>query len=201
MKTKKHTSRTATKTPERDLYQLVTDRVVTAIENGVPPWKRPWRSACNGVGLPEMMPANALTGKLYTGVNVLLLWLAADEAGYVSNDWLTYRQAQQLGGHVRKGEVATLAVIYKDWKKQAVDEHGNRLTDSEGEPLMEIVPVLKSNPLFNVGQCDGLPEHLMVKAEGSADALPADTFSERVLQVLNGSGVSVSSVSVNGAPY
>ncbi|ENW8905546.1 ArdC-like ssDNA-binding domain-containing protein, partial [Escherichia coli] len=45
MKTKKHTSRTATKTPERDLYQLVTDRVVTAIENGVPPWKRPWRSA------------------------------------------------------------------------------------------------------------------------------------------------------------
>ncbi|EPR9812823.1 ArdC family protein [Escherichia coli] len=201
MKTKKHTSRTATKTPERDLYQLVTDRVVTAIENGVPPWKRPWRSARNGVGLPEMMPANALTGKLYTGVNVLLLWLAADEAGYVSNDWLTYRQAQQLGGHVRKGEVATLAVIYKDWKKQAVDEHGNRLTDSEGEPLMEIVPVLKSNPLFNVGQCDGLPEHLMVKAEGSADALPADTFSERVLQVLNGSGVSVSSLPQDRAFY
>ncbi len=197
----KHTSRTATKTPERDLYQLVTDRVVTAIENGVPPWKRPWRSARNGVGLPEMMPANALTGKPYTGVNVLLLWLAADEAGYVSNDWLTYRQAQQLGGHVRKGEVATLAVIYKDWKKQAVDEHGNRLTDSEGEPLMEIVPVLKSNPLFNVGQCDGLPEHLMVKAEGSADALPADTFSERVLQVLNGSGVSVSSLPQDRAFY
>ncbi|EHT1575494.1 DUF1738 domain-containing protein, partial [Escherichia coli] len=201
MKTKKHTSRTAIKTPERDLYQLVTDRVVTAIENGVPPWKRPWRSARNGVGLPEMMPANALTGKPYTGVNVLLLWLAADEAGYVSNDWLTYRQAQQLGGHVRKGEVATLAVIYKDWKKQAVDEHGNRLTDSEGEPLMEIVPVLKSNPLFNVGQCDGLPEHLMVKAEGSADALPADTFSERVLQVLNGSGVSVSSLPQDRAFY
>ncbi|HAU9719765.1 TPA: DUF1738 domain-containing protein, partial [Escherichia coli] len=155
----------------------------------------------NGVGLPEMMPANALTGKPYTGVNVLLLWLAADEAGYVSNDWLTYRQAQQLGGHVRKGEVATLAVIYKDWKKQAVDEHGNRLTDSEGEPLMEIVPVLKSNPLFNVGQCDGLPEHLMVKAEGSADALPADTFSERVLQVLNGSGVSVSSLPQDRAFY
>ncbi|EFG9951004.1 DUF1738 domain-containing protein [Escherichia coli] len=201
MKTKKHTSRTAIKTPERDLYQLVTDRVVTAIENGVPPWKRPWRSARNGVGLPEMMPANALTGKPYTGVNVLLLWLAADEAGYVSNDWLTYRQAQQLGGHVRKGEVATLAVIYKDWKKQAVDEHGNRLTDSEGEPLMEIVPVLKSNPLFNVGQCDGLPEHLMVKVEGSADALPADTFSERVLQVLNGSGVSVSSLPQDRAFY
>ncbi|MCJ2711422.1 ssDNA-binding domain-containing protein [Escherichia coli] len=201
MKTKKHTSRTATKTPERDLYQLVTDRVVTAIENGVPPWKRPWRSARNGVGLSEMMPANALTGKPYTGVNVLLLWLAADEAGYVSNYWLTYRQAQQLGGHVRKGEVATLAVIYKDWKKQAVDEHGNRLTDSEGEPLMETVPVLKANPLFNVGQCDGLPEHLMVKPEGSADALPADTISERVLPVLNGSGVSVSSLPQDRAFY
>ncbi|EJH1098719.1 ArdC family protein, partial [Escherichia coli] len=119
MKTKKHTSRAVNKTPERDLYQLVTDRIVTAIENGVPPWKRPWRSARNGAGEPEMMPVNALTGKPYTGVNVLLLWLTADEAGYASNHWLTYRQAQQLGGHVRKGEVATLAVIYKDWKKQA----------------------------------------------------------------------------------
>ncbi|HCA4419135.1 TPA: DUF1738 domain-containing protein, partial [Escherichia coli] len=75
MKTKKHTSRTANKTPERDLYQLVTDRIVTAIENGVPPWKRPWHSARNGAGEPEMMPVNALTGKPYTGVNVLLLWL------------------------------------------------------------------------------------------------------------------------------
>lgn len=140
MKTKKHTSRTANKTPERDLYQLVTDRIVTAIENGVPPWKRPWRSARNGAGEPEMMPVNALTGKPYTGVNVLLLWLTADEAGYASNHWLTYRQAQQLGGHVRKGEVATLAVIYKDWKRQAVDEHGNRLTDSE-----RVLPVLNGS--------------------------------------------------------
>ena len=147
------------------------------------------------------MPVNALTGKPYTGVNVLLLWLTADEAGYASNHWLTYRQAQQLGGHVRKGEVATLAVIYKDWKRQAVDEHGNRLTDSEGEPLMETVPVLKANPLFNVGQCDGLPEHLMVKAEGRADVLPADTISERVLPVLNGSGVSVSSLPQDRAFY
>ncbi|HGG2528959.1 DUF1738 domain-containing protein [Escherichia albertii] len=201
MKTKKHTSRTVNKTPERDLYQLVTDRVVTAIENGVPPWKRPWHSARNGAGEPEMMPVNALTGKPYTGVNVLLLWLTADEAGYASNHWLTYRQAQQLGGHVRKGEVATLAVIYKDWKRPAVDEHGNRLTDSEGEPLMETVPVLKANPLFNVGQCDGLPEHLMVKAEGRADVLPADTISERVLPVLNGSGVSVSSLPQDRAFY
>lgn len=140
MKTKKHTSRTANKTPERDLYQLVTDRIVTAIENGVPPWKRPWRSARNGAGEPEMMPVNALTRKPYTGVNVLLLWLTADEAGYASNHWLTYRQAQQLGGHVRKGEVATLAVIYKDWKRQAVDEHGNRLTDSE-----RVLPVLNGS--------------------------------------------------------
>lgn len=44
MKTKKHTSCPVNKTPERDLYQLVTDRVIEAIEKGVAPWQRPWRS-------------------------------------------------------------------------------------------------------------------------------------------------------------
>ncbi|MFK3810361.1 ArdC-like ssDNA-binding domain-containing protein, partial [Escherichia coli] len=113
MKKKKHTSRTATKTPEHDLYQLVTDRVVTAIENGVPPWKRPWRSARNGVGLPEMMPANALTGKPYTGVNVLLLWLPSADAGLVRHVCPTPAPAQPSGSHRSRVGAAPPPHIYQ----------------------------------------------------------------------------------------
>ncbi|NZA86137.1 ArdC-like ssDNA-binding domain-containing protein, partial [Escherichia coli] len=170
MKTKKHTSCPVNKTPERDLYQLVTDRVIEAIEKGVAPWQRPWRSVRTHSGDP-MMPVNALTRSAYRGINVLLLWLAAEEAGYSSNCWLTYRQAQALGGQVRKGEKSTMAVIYKSWHKQDEDENGNRIFDAEGNPVMVDVPVLKANPLFNVEQCDGLslPEVTTTVTENGAN--------------------------------
>ncbi|EAB4413733.1 DUF1738 domain-containing protein, partial [Salmonella enterica] len=118
---KKHKKGSSGKTAHADIYQMVTDRIVAALEQGTAPWRRPWQSAgqvCTG-GLPS----NALTGRCYSGVNVLLLWMAAVDGGYASNLWLTYRQAQEAGGQVRKGETGSLAVIYKDWTKPAEDEH------------------------------------------------------------------------------
>lgn len=203
-----HAARTGTAKPARDLYQTVTDKVVAALEQGAPPWKRPWRAARNGQHVTGMLPVNALTGNGYSGVNVLLLWMAAEEAGYGLNRWLTYRQAQQLGGQVRKGEVSTLAVIYKDWRKPAEDEHGNRLYDSEGNPLTEVVPVLKANLLFNVAQCDGLPAHLTALPVAEADPVPEDSrdtvsadITERVLKILNATGVTVISAPQDRAYY
>ncbi len=104
------------------------------------------------------MPVNSLTGRDYSGVNVLLLWLAAEERGFTSDRWLTYNRAQEAGGQVRKGETATLAVIYRDWTKQAEDSNGNKLFDADGKPQMETVPMLRQFPLFNVEQCDDLPD-------------------------------------------
>ncbi|EAO5527002.1 DUF1738 domain-containing protein [Salmonella enterica subsp. enterica serovar Monophasic] len=155
---KKHEKGSSGKTAHADVYQIVTDRIVAALEQGTAPWRRPWQSAgqvCTG-GLPS----NALTGRCYSGVNVLLLWMAAVDGGYASNLWLTYRQAQEAGGQVRKGETGSLAVIYKDWTKPAEDEHGNRLYDTDGNPLKETVPMLRQLNLFNVAQCDGLPAHM-----------------------------------------
>lgn len=194
--------------PERDLYQLVTDKVVAALKKGAPPWKRPWRSARHGQTGGGMLPTNALTGNRYSGVNVLLLWMAAEEAGYGLNRWLTYRQAQQLGGQVRKGELSTLAVIYKDWQKPAEDKDGNRLYDHEGNPLMETVPMLKANPLFNVAQCDGLPAHLTALPAAVSAPIPEENsgtvsadISERVLTILNATGVTVISAAQDRAYY
>lgn len=123
---KKTTSHKAARRPAKqtDLYRQITDRIVVALENGVAPWRKPWRAAA-GSGLAGL-PLNATTGRHYSGVNVLLLWMSAEEQGFRNNRWMTYRQAQQAGGQVRKGEKATLAVVYKDWTKQAEDREGIR---------------------------------------------------------------------------
>ncbi|ENY3090153.1 ArdC family protein [Salmonella enterica] len=154
---------------------MVTDRIVAALEQGTAPWRRPWTSA--DAGCSGGLPSNALTGRCYSGVNVLLLWMAAEEGGYTSDRWLTYRQAQEAGGQVRKGETGSLAVIYKDWTKPAEDEHGNRLYDTDGSPLTETVPMLRQLHLFNVAQCDGLPEHMQAPQPDDGTQRPVEDYA------------------------
>lgn len=102
-----------------DLYQQVTDKIIAALEKGVPPWRRPWRSAQNVHG--SALPVNATTGRHYSGVNIPLLWMSAEERGFSSDRWLTYQQAKAVGGQVRKGETSSMAIIYKPFEKQATD--------------------------------------------------------------------------------
>ncbi|EKQ2080632.1 DUF1738 domain-containing protein [Salmonella enterica] len=154
---------------------MVTDRIIAALEQGTAPWRRPWTSA--DAGCSGGLPSNALTGRCYSGVNVLLLWMAAEEGGYTSDRWLTYRQAQEAGGQVRKGETGSLAVIYKDWTKLAEDEHGNRLYDTDGSPLTETVPMLRQLHLFNVAQCDGLPEHMQAPQPDDGTQRPVEDYA------------------------
>lgn len=193
----------ATLTGSGDIYRLVTDRIIVALENGIPPWRRPWRNAQQGIN--TLMPVNSLTGRDYSGVNVLLLWLAAEERGFTSDRWLTYNQAQEAGGQVRKGETATLAVIYRDWTKQAEDSNGNKLFDADGKPQMETVPMLRQFPLFNVEQCDDLPDQVCGTAtvtrpqEDFAGVSPAQL--QQVLSVVNATGVQFSPQPQNRAYY
>lgn len=102
------------------------------------------------------LPVNAVTGRAYSGINVPLLWMAAEEHGYTSDRWLTFRQAKAAGGYVRKNETSALAIIYKPFEKQARDSSDNLLY-RDGEPVMEQLAMLKQLQLFNVAQCDGLP--------------------------------------------
>ncbi|AIR87668.1 ArdC family protein [Pantoea rwandensis] len=138
-----------------DLYQQVTDKIIVALENGVPPWRRPWRSAEGVHG--SSLPVNAVTGRAYSGINVPLLWMAAEEHGYASDRWITFRQAKDAGGYVRKGETSALAIIYKPFEKQARDSSDNLLF-RDGEPVMEQLAMIKQLQLFSVHQCEGLPE-------------------------------------------
>ncbi|MCC3705153.1 ssDNA-binding domain-containing protein [Rouxiella badensis] len=150
---------TPAKIPRQDLYQQITDKIVLAIEKGMPPWRKPWRAGQRNGDNP--LPRNATTGCYYSGINVMLLWMAAEEHGFASNRWLTFRQALACGGNVRAGEVSSQAVIFKPWEKQAEDTNGIKLFGNDGKPVLEIIPMLKSLCLFNVSQCENLPEDIL----------------------------------------
>ncbi|HFB83931.1 MAG TPA: DUF1738 domain-containing protein [Thermodesulfatator sp.] len=133
----------------RDLYREVTDRVIKALEAGVGPWVRPWYSGAEH--------RNALSKRPYRGINILLLNLAYMERGFALPLWLTYREAKQLGGHVRKGEKGTTVVFWKILEKPEIDHEGQPILDPEtGEQRKVRIPFLRHYTVFNVEQCEGL---------------------------------------------
>jgi len=133
------------------LYTQVTDRIIAELEAGRLPWVQPWDSAACGC----TMPHNGGTGRVYSGINVLILWAAVIEGGYASQRWLTFKQAQALGGSVRRGEKGTTVCYADRFTPKAETE---RAASQEREA--RAVAFLKRFTVFNVDQCDGLPEHI-----------------------------------------
>ncbi len=129
------------------LYTDVTDRIIAQLEEGRLPWVQPWHDANAAIGLPR----NAGTGRRYSGINVLILWDRLITEGYGSQRWLTYRQAQALGGNVRRGEGGT-TICYADrfTPKAPAGSEG-----SDGD--VRQIAFLKRFTVFNVEQCEGLP--------------------------------------------
>ena len=131
-----------------NLYDEVTARIITELEAGRLPWVQPWgKSGATGPGLPR----NALTARNYSGVNVLILWGAVIEHGWPSQSWLTFRQAQEAGGCVMKGEHGATVVYADRFTPEAEKERARRDGDEA-----RAVPFLKRFTVFNVAQCEGL---------------------------------------------
>lgn len=134
--------------PRANLYDEVTQRIIAELEEGRVPWVQPWgNAACAGPSLPR----NALTGRSYSGVNVLLLWGAVIVHGYPSQSWLTFRQAREAGGCVVKGERGQ-TVVYAD--RFTPEAEKTRAAREGGEA--KSVPFLKRFTVFNIAQCEGL---------------------------------------------
>lgn len=127
-----------------DIHQQVTDKIIAELEKGAAPWVRPW--AVSGTHMPK----NVTSDRKYSGVNVLLLWIAADERGFGQQKWLTFKQANEAGGHVRKGETGTHIVFSSRIEKTA--------TNDKGEDVDASFFLLKGYTVFNVAQCENLPE-------------------------------------------
>lgn len=92
-----------------DTYQRITDTIVSALEAGTRPWMQPWSARNIGGSFPRPLRSN---GEPYRGINVLLLWIASGANGFQFDRFMTYKQAQELGGQVRKGEKGTMIVKY-----------------------------------------------------------------------------------------
>jgi len=135
------------------LYDDITDKIIAELEAGRVPWVQPWGTAA--AKAPLAMPANAATGRAYSGINVLILWGAVVEHGFPLQSWLTFRQALSLGGHVRKGERGT-TVVYAD--RFIPDDEKKRAQDTGEEA--QAIPFLKRFTVFNVAQCEDLPDDL-----------------------------------------
>jgi antirestriction protein ArdC len=128
----------------QQLYEQVTRTIISEIEAGnLAPWLCPWKTQqrCG------IMPVNAVTGHTYAGLNVLVLWLERNKQQYKENAWLTYKQCQEAGGQVRKGERST-GIIYVN--KQVIEK---------GTEEEQLVPFMRQFCVFNVQQCDGLPQN------------------------------------------
>jgi antirestriction protein ArdC len=137
--------------PRVSLYEEVTATIIAQLEAAVFPWVQPWSAAAAGIGLPR----NAVTGRPYSGINVLILWGAVIAGGHASQDWLTFRQALAAGGCVRKGERGQ-TIFYAD-RFTPKGEHEQGREASEVDAVRSI-PFLKRFTVFNVAQCEGLPE-------------------------------------------
>ncbi|CAN5135717.1 zincin-like metallopeptidase domain-containing protein [soil metagenome] len=155
--------RDAVPEPSRiSLYDAVTTRIIGELEAGRMPWVQPWGQ---GGGLGPALPRNALTARRYSGVNILILWGAVIEHGYPSQSWLTFKQALEAGGSVRKGERGT-TVVYADRfvpeseKTRAIESGGGEgdsgsLRGSDTHRA-KAISFLKRFTVFNVVQCEGL---------------------------------------------
>ena len=160
-----------------DLFQSVTDRIVGALEAGVAPWVQPWR-----IGI-DTLPMNAGTRRPYRGVNVVLLALQAQTRGYPLQRWITYLQALELGGQVRKGEMGTTVVFWKLRKVNAtVDVNPD---ENEADLHERVIPLLRAFTVFNVAQVDNLPDAI------TATAHPAWEPEGRAEELLLMSGASI----------
>lgn len=154
----------------RDIFQEVTTRIVAALEAGTVPWRKPWVSS----DWPTRWPTNLRSGKRYRGVNVFLLAMSGFGCPY----WMTYRQAEEMGGHVRKGESGTLVVFWK-W----YDKKGGGGVDENGEPVDARIPVLKHYTVFNAEQIEGIDAKLPERGElPDADAFDPVEECEEIVQ-------------------
>ena len=151
------------KTDKLDVYQIITDRILALLDAGVNPWRKPWHAAA------WKPPQNLLSRRPYRGVNVILLGLSPYDSPY----WVSFKQAIQAGGSVKKGEKASLAVFWKLYDNP-----------KKGQPAeREKIPVLRYYHVFNVEQCEGVaypqpeavpsfPHGPIAEAERIAAAMP-----------------------------
>jgi antirestriction protein ArdC len=159
-------------TERLNVYQIVTDRIIASLKDGIIPWEKPWTAPIFTGG---NFPRNFLTGKPYRGVNVFLLWGTHFDSPF----WLTFKQASELGGNVRKGEKGSQIVFYKQLCNSQ-DKIEDAPSENGGDKISDRAPfVLTYYTVFNVEQCDGIT--IPSVEETASEALDTDEACEGLI--------------------
>ncbi|MDV6225645.1 zincin-like metallopeptidase domain-containing protein [Nitratireductor aquimarinus] len=172
---------TSQPTPRQDVYSRITDQIISSLEQGVKPWTQPW-NAGHAAG-PVSRPLR-FNGEAYSGINILTLWASAMERSFAAPIWMTFRQAQELGGHVRKGEKGSPVVYANAIQRTETDER-------TGDDVDVSIPFMKGYTVFNVEQIDDLPAHYYALRESTKNpderlAHAEDFFGSLGARILNG---------------
>lgn len=148
---------------KQSIYERITDAIVADLELGVAPWVKPWS------GSADPVPHNAATQRPYRGINHLLLGMRCYADGYRTNGWLTFRQAQERGGTVRRGEKGATVVLFKP------------LDQDEGSVSSVSKPraIMRAFTVFNIDQTEGLNE--LVPAADTSIPWDHHESAERVI--------------------
>ena len=147
----------------RNLYSEVTYRILNQLEAGTPPWVKEWKSIGRG-----NIPMNAVTKRPYSGGNIIFLWAH----GYAVQRFLTFKQALDAGGSVRKGEHG-VKVFYVSKMEKANDD---------GEKP-NLIPFLKEYTVFNVAQCHGLPDEYCTGEAKAINVGQRDEEAQAFIQI------------------
>lgn len=146
---------TAATAVHRDVYTIVTDRIIAQLEQGSVPWRKPWTEA----GLPQ----NLLSKRPYRGINVFLL----ASLGYAQNFFLTWKQTKEIGAFVKDEEKGHI-IVYWNW----VEQEMNGREESKASAVRK-VPFLRYYKVFNIAQCEGIPQHFIPPITRQAYLIPA----------------------------
>lgn len=164
-----------TSTSRQDIYIQVTQRIVADLETGVRPWAKPWSADHAGGKITRPLRHN---GVPYSGINILMLWSAAVAQGFTAPIWMTFRQAIELGGHVRKGEKGSLVVYANSITRKETDA-------STGDETEREIPFLKAYSVFCADQIEGLPAHYYSRPEPRFNPIQRIEHAERFFASLH----------------
>lgn len=167
-----------------DIYAAITDRIIAELENGIIPWRKPWTGTTNGAISRE-------TGRPYSLLNQMMLGKPGE--------YLTWNQVKKEGGSVKKGAKARMVVFWKVYPREKKNADGQTVTDSEGKPVMEGLPVLRYFNVFHIDDCDGIKPKYTSETTKHAD--PVQNAEETFSDYVSRSGVRFENVRQDQAYY
>lgn len=139
-----------------DVYQIVTDRIVSQLEQGVIPWRMPWSGGFNGA-------VSYTTGRPYSFLNQMLL----GESG----EYLTFNQVKALGGNIKKGAKSRLVVFYKPLVLKSKDTGDSVSSDGKTDEHQRIIPMLRYYHVFHIKDTEGIESKLKQQDERHHDPI------------------------------